>query len=121
MKKFIFITLALLAMLSISCSDELSNTTTPTVTVWRSSTITDTTLSAAFDYYEFRFTSPSTLELWVKRTASESPEKVDQTYSYSIKDKIITIVYNDLTSIGTIDNSKMTITENGSTMVFVKR
>ena len=107
MKKFIFITLALLAMLTTSCTDELSNSTTPTVSVWRSSSITDTTLSAAFDYYEFRFTSASTLELWVKRTATGSVEKVDQTYNYSIKDKTITIAYNDQASTGTIDNSKM--------------
>lgn len=120
MKKIIFITLALLGVLTISCTEDLTNSSTQSTTVWRSNQFTDTTLASTFEYYEFRFTSPSTLELWVKRTANSSPERVNQNYCYSIKDNSITIVYNDVTTYGTIDKTSMSISENGNSMQFVK-
>lgn len=120
MKKLIFITIALLAVLTISCTEDVTNSASQSTTVWRSTNFTDTTLASAFEYYEFRFTSPSTLELWVKRTANGNPERVNQTYSYTIKDNSISIVYNDMTAKGTIDKTSMSISENGNSMQFVK-
>ena len=120
MKKTIFITLAMLAMLTFSCTEDLKNSNTPTSSVWRSSNFTDTTLSSTFDYYEIRFISNSTFELWVKSKTNESPERVNQTYSYSINGKTISINYNEITSNGSIDKSTMSITEDGNSLTFVK-
>jgi len=121
MKKITFIILVLLAMLAISCADDVSTSTLPSSTgVWRSTNFADSNLSATFEYYEFRFISDSSLELWVKRTANSIPEKVNQTYSYTMKDKIISINYNNVITNGTIDKTKITVTENGTTIEFVK-
>jgi hypothetical protein len=120
MKKITFIIMVLSAMLTISCSEEISNSPAPSTTVWRSTTFNDSNLTAVFDYYEFRFVSPSSLELWVKRTESSNPEKVNQTYTYAIKDNTLSITYNEMTTIGTIDKTKIRVTEAGATMEFVK-
>ena len=120
MKKSIYFTFALLAILSVSCADESSQSSLQTASVWRSTNFTDTTLSTEFDYYEFRFVSSSTLELWVKSKANETPEKVNQTYTYAIKDNSISIVYNDVKSTGTIDNTTMNVSEDGISLKFVK-
>ena len=109
------------AMLAISCADYVSTNALPSsASVWRSTNFSDSSLSATFEYYEFRFISDSSLELWVKRTVNSSPEKVNQTYTYTIKDKIISIVYNNMTTTGTIDNAKITVTEDGTTLEFAK-
>jgi len=121
MKKIAFIILILLAMLASSCADEVSMSALPSSTsVWRSTILADSSLSATFEYYEFRFISSSTLEIWVKRTANSSPEKVNETYTYTIKDKIISIAYNNVITTGTIDKAKISVTEDGSTIELAK-
>jgi hypothetical protein len=120
MKKLIFISLALLALLTISCTEEGSTSVSQPTSVWRSTNFTDTTLASAFEYYEFRFTSASTLELWVKSTTNATPERVNQVYNYIIKDNSISIVYNDVTTNGSIDKTSMSISENGNSMKFEK-
>ena len=121
MKKIAFIILILLAMLASSCADEVSTSALPSSTsVWRSTNLADGSLSATFEYYEFRFISSSTLEIWVKRTANSSPEKVNETYTYTIKDKIISIAYNNVITTGTIDKAKISVTEDGSTIELAK-
>ena len=122
MKKIIFITFAMLAILTTSCTDESAKQSpmTQSSSIWRSTIFTDTTMSTSFEYYELRFISDSSIELWVKRTANESPEKVNLAYTYTIKDNSISIVYNDVTSKGTIDKSVINIAENGSILKFVK-
>ena len=120
MKKIIFITLALLALLTMSCSDDSSLQTSKSISVWRSTNFTDSTMSTTFEYYELRFVSANSIELWVKRTTNEIPEKVNQTYSYNIKNNVILISYNDVISKGKIDKSAMSIAENGITLNFKK-
>ena len=121
MKKITFIILVLLTMLAISCADDVSTSALPSSTgVWRSTNFADSSLSATFEYYEFRFISSSSLELWVKRTASSIPEKVNQTYTYTLKDKIISIEYNNVITTGTVDKAKITVTEDGTTIEFKK-
>ena len=121
MKKITFIILVLLAVLASSCADDVSTSALPSSTgVWRSTNFADSSLTATFEYYEFRFVTDSSLELWVKRTANSSPEKVNQTYTYTIKDKIISINYNNVIANGTIDKTKITVTEDGTTIEFAK-
>lgn len=121
MKKIIFISLALFALFAISCtSDKRVNPVLTSGSVWRSASFTDTSMSSAFEYYEIRFVSASTLELWVKCTASVTPEKVNQTYGYAIKDKVISIVYDDATTVGSIEKASMSINENGVSVRFLK-
>jgi hypothetical protein len=120
MKKITFVITALLAMLTISCTEQISNSTVPSATVWRSTTFIDSSLTAVLEYYEFRFVSPSTLELWVKRTENSNPEKVNQAYTYTTKGNILSISYNDVTATGTIDKTKIRVTEDGTTLEFVK-
>jgi hypothetical protein len=120
MKKIIFITLALLAVLTMSCADDSSLLPSKSISVWRSTNFTDSTMSTTFEYYELRFVSDNSIELWVKRSTTEKPEKVNQAYSYNIKNKVISIRYNDVISKGTLDKSTMSIAENGITLNFVK-
>ena len=120
MKKNIFITLALLAILIMSCADDSSIQTSNSISVWRSTNFTDSAMSTTFEYYELRFVSNTSIELWVKRLTTEKPEKVNQTYSYNIKNNVISIIYNDVISKGTIDKSAMNIAENGITLNFIK-
>jgi ABC-type molybdate transport system substrate-binding protein len=121
MKKITFIILVLLAVLASSCAEDVSTSALPSSTgVWRSTNFADSSLSATFEYYEFRFVTDSSLELWVKRTANSSPEKVNQTYTYTMKDNILSINYNNVITTGTIDKTKITVTEDGTTIEFVK-
>ena len=121
MKKITFIILILLAVLASSCADDVLSSALPSSTsVWRSTNLADSSLSVTFEYYEFRFISDTSLELWVKRTANNSPEKVNQTYTYTLKDKILSINYNNVLTTGTIDKTKITVTENGTTIEFAK-
>jgi len=120
MKKIILITVVLLAILTLSCSNEHAKLPVQTAGIWRSTNVNETTLSSDFEYYEIRFITNSTLELWVKSKGNESFEKVNQTYGYLIKNNSISIVYNDVTSKGTIEKSTMSITEDGVSLRFVK-
>jgi hypothetical protein len=120
MKKIIFITLTLLAILTMSCADESAIQPSKSTTVWRSTGFTDSTMSASFEYYEFRIISDSSMELWVKRTTNENAEKVNQNYRYTLKDNVISIESNEVVCKGSIDKSLMSITENGITLDFIK-
>ena len=120
MKKILFIAFTLFAILTFSCTNDSANPTSQSSSIWRSSNFTETTMAATFEYYEVRFISSSTFELWVKRIANESPERVNQNYSYTIKDKIISIVYNEMSTKGTIEKSAMSLIEDGTSMKFVK-
>ena len=120
MKKVIFIFVTLFALLTISCTNETMNRTLQSGSVWRSAGFTDSSMSAAFEYYEIRFITATTIELWVKRTAGENPEKVNQTYGYILKDKTIAIDYDHVTTVGTMDDSSMNISENGIPLKFIK-
>jgi len=120
MKKIIFSLVTLFAFLMISCTNNRLNQNFPTGSVWRSVYITDTSTAIAFEYYEFRCVSPSTLELWVKSKTNDSPEKVNQTYAYALKDRSISINYNHMSVIGRLNKSSMVVSDGGKTMKFVK-
>lgn len=108
------------ALMTISCADESSMQPSKSITAWRSTGFSDSTMSTSFEYYEFRIISDSSMELWVKRTSNEKAEKVNQNYRYTLKDNVISIVSNEVICKGTIDNSLMRITENGITLNFKK-
>jgi len=110
----------MLALLSTSCADESEQPSSKSTTVWRSTGFSDSTMSASFEYYEFRIISDTSIELWVKRTTNENAEKVNQNYRYTMKDNVISIVSNEVICTGTLDKSVMSITENGVTLDFIK-
>ena len=120
MKKLIFISLAIIALMSLSCNDDYTNPAKLSGTTWRCSTFTDATMSSEYDYFEFRFTSTTALEVWNK-TKNGTATKVDNVYSYTIKDKTITISYGNNSDTGTIDKTTMTVTSDGTTLVFTKQ
>ena len=120
MKKIMFISIVLFVLVTLSCSDEPVRLPVQSASIWRSTNVSETTLSSDFEYYEVRFISNSTFEIWVKSKTNVNSEKVNQLYGYTIKDNSISIVYNDVTSKGFIEKSTMSITEDGVSLKFVK-
>jgi hypothetical protein len=55
------------------------------------------------------------------KSAPAGAQKVNNTYSYTIENKTISITYTEITVVGTINNNKMTVNQNNITAVFVKQ
>jgi hypothetical protein len=119
MKKLIFISFAIIALMAVSCTDDYTDPAKLSGTTWRCSTFTDASMTEEFDYYEFKFTSTTALEVWTK-AKNASAEKVQNSYGYTISGKTITITYGDISDTGTIDKTSMTVTSDGITLVFTK-
>ena len=107
MKKIIFISFALITILATSCTQDFSDPTVLSGTTWRCNVNNDVT-----DYVEFRFTSTSTVEIWLK-PKSESVYRYQPTVNlvYSINDKTITIYANGDPLVGVIKNKTMTFAQ----------
>jgi hypothetical protein len=120
MKKLIYIIILIIATFAASCTDMYTNPKYLVLTTWKCTNFTDPDLASTYDYYKLKFKSTTSVEVW-KKPKNADEQKLNNTYSYSIMDHIITIIVdNKKTITGTIFKNKITITDNGSTLVFVK-
>ncbi|HET7733804.1 MAG TPA: hypothetical protein VFK73_08185 [Paludibacter sp.] len=121
MKKLIFITLALIAMMTISCTEDFSDPKALSGTNWRCSSFSDASMTAEYDYVELRFVSTTSVEGWQK-AKNGSVTKSGTAATYSITDKTITINTGDSENlVGVIDNKTMTFVSGGETLKFTKQ
>jgi len=117
----IFVTLALVAIMSISCTDDFTNPKNLNGTTWRCSTFPVTEMSMIVEYIEVKFTSTTTGKSYYKMK-NEDATKLD-TFTYTIVGDKITIISEGKTSpgVGTIDKKTMTFIQDGVTLVFTKQ
>lgn len=123
MKQIIYITLAFIAILSNSCSEDFTDPETLSGTIWRCSSISEESgLSEEYEYFELRFISTSTVEIWNK-PINDDLFKSDVNATYSISNKTITISMSGSsnTLTGIIDNKTMTIISSDYIYVFTKQ
>ena len=123
MKPMIFITLAFIAILANSCSEDFTDPKALSGTTWRCSTISEESgLSDEYEYFELKFTSTSTVEIWNK-PINDNLFKSDVNATYSISNKTITITMSGSsnTMAGIIDNKTMNIISLGYTYIFSKQ
>lgn len=124
MKKLLFITLTLIAITTISCSntDPVLDYTDPKVlsgTTWRASDFTDSNNPSYFlhvVYIELRFTSITNVEMWsYDKSGGLNQEGSGDTYA---------IVSNKISfpgnNTGIIDGTKMEVSFEGNTCTFIK-
>ena len=123
MKPMIFITLAFIAILTNSCSEDFTDPKALSGTTWRCSTISEESgLSEEYEYFELKFISTSTVEIWNKPiNGNLFKSDVNSTYSISNKTITITMSGSSNTMTGIIDNKTMTIISLGYTYIFNKQ
>ena len=117
MKKLIFISLAIIAMLTVSCTTDYTDPAKLSGTTWRCSTFTDANMAAETEYIELKFTSTTAVEVWGKNKDVTAVEK-QETYSYKISDKTISLFLGSqttATTTGTIDGKNMSFINEGKT------
>ena len=124
MKKLIFISMAIIAIMTTSCTEDFTNPANLVGTIWKatdfskSPTFTDENL----EYVYFKFTSATNVEGWQK-TKNTATESNSGSATYSISGKTITFNAEGNTTTGTIEGNKITYTMGGSGeyVVFVKQ
>lgn len=118
----LFLTLALVAILTISCTEDFTDPKVLSGTIWRCTSISSDTsnffVRNKIDYYEIKFTSTSTLENWFKYN-DENPVKSSLNYTYLISGKIITINFTGGTNTGIIENKTMKLKDNSGKVEFI--
>ena len=123
MKPMIFITLAFIAILTNSCSEDFTDPKALSGTTWRCSTISEESgFSGEYEYFELKFISTSIVEVWNK-PINDNLYKSDVDAAYTISNKTITITMSGSsnTLTGIIDNKTMTIISSDYTLVFTKQ
>ena len=122
MKKLIFITMAIIAVMTTSCSEteDFSDPKNLVGTTWSCGVFPSGQGLEDYEYIELKFISTTQLEVWGKEKNANA-QKTNYTYTYSINNKTITITYSEGVLVGTIDNNSMTLTESGYTLIFTKK
>jgi len=119
MKKLIFLVMAIVALITTSCSkDKTDDFTKPenlSGTTWKC--VPD--LSDDIEYYLMIFTSTTTVEAWIKYIGEE--EDQISICSYTISNDRIIISYEDILQIGIIDGKTITTTIDEKTCIFYKQ
>jgi len=123
MKKLIFITMTIIAIMTTSCSktEDFSDPKNLVGTTWRCSNFTNADEANTYDYYELNFVSTTQVEEWDKKKNANATK--EEAYSYSINGNAITLSIDaaSFKSVGTIDKKTMSFTANGNTFVFTKQ
>ena len=120
MKKSIFIAITFVAILTASCTNDFTEPKALADNTWRCNNFSVATMATEFEYYEFKFISPTTLEVWAKLKSKETPEKANQSYVYVMEGNSITISFNGKVVTGTLDKTKMSVSEDGIVLDFYK-
>ena len=120
MKKLIFLTMAIFAVITTSCSkDENDDFTKPenlSGTTWKCSELD---WDEDLEYAKLVFTSTTIVEGWTKYV--DEVEHKDWTGSFTISNDEISISFEGDSFIGIIDGETMTVTIDGETLIFTKQ
>jgi hypothetical protein len=120
MKKFLYLSMVVITMLFVSCTEDFTDPKALSGTTWRCSDFSSISdYSTTSEYIEFRFTSTTAVEGWSK----EKNATVQQgwTGSYSVKGNVLTITSEGDTQSLTIDKKTMTMSLGGISLVFNKQ
>ena len=125
MKKLLFITFAIIAISTISCTktDPVLDYSNPKIlsgTTWRASDFSDSNNPTYFTsvavYVELRFTSTTNVEQWIYYK-SQGLHQESSGDTYAIVGNKISFPGNNT---GTIDGTKMKVSFEGNTCTFIK-
>lgn len=122
MKKLIFISLVIITIFSVSCTEDFTNPKTLSGTTWRCSSFAeDDWMKNEYEYVEMRFISTTQIEGWAKWIDGDLSKS--GIANYTISGNTITFISepSNTTETGTIDKEKMTINESGHILVFIKQ
>ncbi len=120
MKKLILITLAVITIFSISCTEDFTNPKVLSGTTWRCSTFSEDSWMK-FEYLELRFISTTEVEGWAKLIDGDLSKTGSTKYSISNNTITLTVESSDIIETGIIDKETMTINESGHIFVFIKQ
>ncbi len=122
MKKLIFITLAIITIFSISCTEDFTDPKVLSGTIWRCSTFSDDDwMKNEYEYVEMRFISKTEIEGWAKWIDGDLSKSGSTTYTISGNTITFASESSNITETGTIEKDKMTINESGHILVFIKQ
>ena len=119
MKKSIFIAFSFMVLLFFSCSkdDDFTDPDNLSGTEWKSF---DVDFPEEEEYYIFKFTSKTVIELWIKEKGGVLYK--EWTGIYTINGKTISIDFGDGDIIsGVIEGNKMNFAYDGEIIVFTKQ
>jgi len=120
MKKLIFISLAIIAFMAVSCTDDYTDPSKLSGTSWK---CTDAAGWQDYEYILFKFTSETVVEQWAKMPGTAEEFIARATYKFS--GKTLNIYNEDLEVVGTItiDGTTMKYTVPGYTefSTFIKQ
>lgn len=122
MKRLIFITLIITAIISISCTDDYTDPKTLSGTTWRCSTFNEGDwMKNEYEYIEFRFISTTEVEGWAKWIDGDLSKT--GTTGYTISGNTITLnsASSDLTVKGTIEKKTMKMNYFDHILVLTKQ
>ncbi len=122
MKKLIFITLTIIAIISISCTDDYTDPKTLSGTTWRCSTFNeDDWMKNEYEYVELRFISTTEVEGWAKWIDGNLSKTGTTSYKISADTITLTSESSDLTATGIIDNKTITMNYFDHILVLIKQ
>lgn len=120
MKKLIFLTMAIGAVITTSCNkdkiEDFTKLENLSGTTWKS---TSGPLEDYTEYVLLIFTSTSTVEGWTK--APNKGEKKDWTGTFTLSNDRISITYGSELFTGIIEGNTLTTTFDGEEFIFTKQ
>jgi hypothetical protein len=123
MQKLLIIIIAIISMMTTSCSaEEVQNHSNLTGTVWRYTVTPGSPGASISSFLELKFISTTQMEMWDQPVTGDKNKL--QTITYVLNGNIITVTpVNENTGTTVIDFQKNTITTTNptGTFVFVKQ
>lgn len=107
MKKQFILIVAIIAIMTFSCTDDFKNPKNLVGTTWRCSEFANVSARSAYNYMEVKFISETGFETWVN-LRKNGETKFSEHYNYSIKGNKLTTI--ELSMGGTIEKDKMYLT-----------
>jgi hypothetical protein len=129
LRKLVPFVIALVAMITFSCTTDYTNPNNLKGTTWRCSTLPESFVGV--EYQELRFTSTTVVETWYKAVSPNSvavKSDFPQTYTTSKSDITITSTFTDMgqisitvTQTGTIKDKTITLSSGNTSFVYTKQ